>query len=336
MRFLEKLYQINLIVTPSLLFLETFTPPDFLQRKILVPYLYLLCLSLLLHFFLLTVINVTKQTLMSRYLLWSAISCSVVTVFMYLSERYVYPNFVFSSIFLHPEYFRFVTVYFLLACLLVLFTYIRHQPRKMAWIFPCYFSFILLSLYFGFESFFVLIGLEDGLIEWVTSLLFFGSAALSLGVGLRFLTQSKVISGAFLFLAVCCFFVAGEEISWGQRVFSLQSPEYFLEENVQKEITLHNLEPFQNAMTTGYILVGLLGVIGPFVLVRLVPKRWKVFAPPAFISAYFLPMLIYGSVKLWRGPFEYKTWEEFIELIAAAGIFLYLMVFFKGKKRNVR
>lgn len=43
--------------------------------------------------------------------------------------------------------------------------------------------------------------------------------------------------GTFLFL-----FGAGEEISWGQRIFGFQAGEFFLENNYQLETNLHNLE----------------------------------------------------------------------------------------------
>ncbi|RFZ85374.1 hypothetical protein DYU05_07190 [Mucilaginibacter terrenus] len=37
------------------------------------------------------------------------------------------------------------------------------------------------------------------------------------------------------------FFVAGEEISWGQRIFHVESSEFFLENNAQHETNLHNM-----------------------------------------------------------------------------------------------
>ena len=42
-------------------------------------------------------------------------------------------------------------------------------------------------------------------------------------------------------LAVLCLFGAGEEVSWGQRVFDIESPNFFLSHNKQQETGLHNL-----------------------------------------------------------------------------------------------
>ena len=37
------------------------------------------------------------------------------------------------------------------------------------------------------------------------------------------------------------FFGAGEEISWGQRIFHIESSKFFNENNSQKETNLHNM-----------------------------------------------------------------------------------------------
>jgi len=45
----------------------------------------------------------------------------------------------------------------------------------------------------------------------------------------------------FGILALSCFYVAMEEISWGQRILELQTPDFFRKHNIQKEINIHNL-----------------------------------------------------------------------------------------------
>ncbi|SFT14886.1 hypothetical protein [Sphingobacterium wenxiniae] len=44
-----------------------------------------------------------------------------------------------------------------------------------------------------------------------------------------------------LFIAFFSIFVAGEEISWGQRLFNIESSEFFKENNAQGETNLHNM-----------------------------------------------------------------------------------------------
>ena len=51
-------------------------------------------------------------------------------------------------------------------------------------------------------------------------------------------------------MALLFFVAAGEEISWGQRIFNIQTPEELKEVNVQQEITFHNLAFFQGESQT--------------------------------------------------------------------------------------
>ena len=37
---------------------------------------------------------------------------------------------------------------------------------------------------------------------------------------------------------IAFFFVAGEELSWGQRIIGIETTEYFKENNVQEELNL--------------------------------------------------------------------------------------------------
>ena len=52
---------------------------------------------------------------------------------------------------------------------------------------------------------------------------------------------------SYLALALIFFMGAGEEISWGQRILGVETPEAWREVNVQEETNLHNLEIFHNS-----------------------------------------------------------------------------------------
>jgi cell division protein FtsW (lipid II flippase) len=45
----------------------------------------------------------------------------------------------------------------------------------------------------------------------------------------------------YLMIGLASFFVLGEEISWGQRIFNFQTSEFFREHNSQDEENIHNL-----------------------------------------------------------------------------------------------
>ena len=83
---------------------------------------------------------------------------------------------------------------------------------------------------------------EDGFIEWFTVVPLVITAIITLS---RFFKLVKYKSWLFLLtlmvLAVVCIFFAGEEISWGQRIFGIESSEYFKAHNAQGETNIHNL-----------------------------------------------------------------------------------------------
>ena len=54
------------------------------------------------------------------------------------------------------------------------------------------------------------------------------------------LNKNKYKFGLLLF-SVAFFFGFGEEISWGQRSFDIESPFFFSENNLQNETNIHNL-----------------------------------------------------------------------------------------------
>jgi len=84
---------------------------------------------------------------------------------------------------------------------------------------------------------------EDGVLEYYTAALLFIIGVLLLR---RILSDRKNHPPRFTFIlgfvSLLMFFGAGEEISWGQRIFNIESGEFFQNHNRQVETNLHNLE----------------------------------------------------------------------------------------------
>jgi hypothetical protein len=83
---------------------------------------------------------------------------------------------------------------------------------------------------------------EDGFVEDFTVF----PLSIAVIVALRYLLKlsryrSWVFALCMFFAALFSFFVAGEEISWGQRIFRIESSEFFKQNNAQEETNLHNL-----------------------------------------------------------------------------------------------
>ncbi len=138
---------------------------------------------------------------------------------------------------------------------------------------------------------------EDQALEWSTFWAFL-LATVGFCVGARRqYGQTARLPWFSAGLALFCFFVAMEEISWGQRIFGYQPPEYFLAQNFQQELNLHNvLDTGIRKLTLKSVILGY-GVLLP--LTTLIPgcRRWwrriGIQAPPlslapAFAGAYLL------------------------------------------------
>jgi hypothetical protein len=82
-----------------------------------------------------------------------------------------------------------------------------------------------------------------------------------------------VLGYALLFL-----FVGGEEISWGQRLVGIQTPQALMELNVQKEANLHNIDGIhQHVRKIGLLVVLTIAVLMPLTQ-RFVPVMQRLYA----------------------------------------------------------
>ena len=92
---------------------------------------------------------------------------------------------------------------------------------------------------------------EDGFFEYVGAIFLFISSLLSFYHWYRDKRGNnfyliKIRKNIFYLLLGLLFLVAaGEEISWGQRIFKFSTPSYVEEVNIQKEFNIHNIKIFE-------------------------------------------------------------------------------------------
>ena len=152
---------------------------------------------------------------------------------------------------------------------------------------------------------------EDQLVEWSTVLLFLAAGALGLWSAYR----ARRIFDALV--ALFCFFVAGEEFSWGQRLVGYFPPEFFLANNFQQEANLHNLPQwFLQPKWVLMMALGGYGIVLPLAqrsarIARLL-ARVGATAPPIEL----LPWFAVASVLLLVYPLTLTG--EWVELLAGA------------------
>ncbi len=132
--------------------------------------------------------------------------------------------------------------------------------------------------------------LEDGVLEWLTVMALatvFAVTVKRLYVGfVRFSGMQRVV---LVLIALLFCFGAGEEISWGQRLFQIESGAFFQKYNSQGETNLHNLmlgETKVNKLVFGKMLA----LIFSFYLLVLTPLYHRSDRVRLFIDAWAIPI----------------------------------------------
>ena len=163
---------------------------------------------------------------------------------------------------------------------------------------------------------------EDGALEWGTFWGFLAASGVAVWGAVR-QWRAGPLPWCFVGLALFCFFVAMEEISWGQRVFAYRPPAYFLEHNFQQELNVHNVASTRLRKLVVKLILGGYGVLLPLLLLapRLgrVARRLGAVVPSATLAPGFL-----GALVLYEWyPFRYAG--EVVELMMGVGFLLAML-----------
>lgn len=173
----------------------------------------------------------------------------------------------------------------------------RYVHKKISGIEKSILGFILVVTLFSIamkyinnDVFVSIIATEDGVIEWLTVL---GLALTSIACFRRVVLLKGEKSRLFLFMTILLglafFFGAGEEISWGQRIFNTQSSEFFQQHNAQGETNLHNLVVGGKKINKIIFGVGLHLVLLIYLLI-LVPLYKRKQGLKNFMDRYAVPI----------------------------------------------
>ncbi len=189
---------------------------------------------------------------------------------------------------------------------------IKAQRRYLiAILLVIFFSYIVYA--FCSDEVLLKLGEEDGFFEWMTAIFFLISSVLFLILFRR--TKNIFLLGlAFIF-----FFGAGEEISWGQRLFNFGTPESLNKVNVQHEFNIHNLEIFNDQDLSGVKKTGWKRLLEINILFRIFSVCFLVVVPfffyhinrPRIVVPKWLRMPVASSVV---GIFFFISWLIFYAL----------------------
>jgi hypothetical protein len=118
---------------------------------------------------------------------------------------------------------------------------------------------------------------EDGPVEFAGFACFAVASVLALVAAWRLRSFRRPMVAAAVLGAVL-FVAAGEELSWGQRLFGIETPAALVDGNRQDELNLHNIDGLQDKAVLAQLLVAGAGVLLP----TAVRQRWARVGFPFF------------------------------------------------------
>lgn len=133
---------------------------------------------------------------------------------------------------------------------------------------------------------------EDEYIEWATFWGFIAGTAVFFVAGWRQRRATGQLPWFLCGVSLFCFFFAMEEISWGQRLLGYRPPDYFLAENFQQELNIHNVTSTAlRKLTLKLVILGYgvgLAIAGAIQASRRWLRGLGVVPPPAALVPSFL------------------------------------------------
>lgn len=175
---------------------------------------------------------------------------------------------------------------------------------------------------------------EDNLLENLQVIFYGFSSILFFATSFKYFKTNKLFFFYFLILGLGLLFITGEEISWGQRILGLSSPEVIKVNNAQGETTIHNINGLQDLQPIIYLAFSAY-LSFAWIFISLLPKGikniYKNLVPSKYLIFYFLPIFFfYIHINVLSG--KHWQWQEPSELLLSIGLFIYGCILLQNKK----
>ena len=168
---------------------------------------------------------------------------------------------------------------------------------------------------------------EDGPLEWIQFIEYAISSILALLIYVRIKRKKNINSIIWLLIALLSFVIAGEEISWGERITGI-GINSISDINVQGETNFHNLPFFHNYLLDPIFEISCI-FLGWFGWRKF--KNIKAF-PSKDLSLYFLFVALfyfYFDLSWASTTQQIRNDQEIFEFLLSTGIFLHCYKNFK-------
>ena len=162
---------------------------------------------------------------------------------------------------------------------------------------------------------------EDGPLEWIQFFEYIFSSFFAFLIFIRKKKKKEINSIIWLLISILCFVIAGEEISWGERLTGI-GIETISDLNVQSETNFHNLPFFHNYLLDPLFEVSciFLGWVGWRKF-----KRIEAF-PSKELSLYFLFVALfyfYFDISWASTTEQIRNDQEIFEVLLSTGMFIH-------------
>jgi cell division protein FtsW (lipid II flippase) len=152
---------------------------------------------------------------------------------------------------------------------------------------------------------------EDEFLEWSTFWAFIVAMVFYFRSAMDYRREAQRLPWFLFGVALFCFFVAMEEISWAQRVFGYRPPVYFLEHNFQQEFNIHNVVDTDYRKLALTLVIAVYGIVLPLLAAVPALKRLMdgvgIVAPTiALLPAYAATLVMY----VWYPMSHSGEWVE--------------------------
>jgi hypothetical protein len=259
----------------------------------------------------------TKLALWSaRYnywLMWLAGVGVGAAAILTIVDFWTYPNAVYGLTRIYHSHLLLMMVYLFHLGLINLNNswWQRHQQRLII-LYPfALFIIALLTWCLPFDVFEELVK-EDRLVEYAQfTVLVLGAVAVATWARWYHQQGHRWLMAGCIMLGVALTFVAGDEISWGQRLFGFESTQLVKQINNQGETTIHNLHVFEWLVLYAYIAIAALGLV---------------FGGRVLLGYFLFPLVFYLLQATIRGGI-FHYWAELAELYLYTGMVLSLSWF---------
>ena len=175
---------------------------------------------------------------------------------------------------------------------------------------------------------------EDGPLEWIQFFEYGLSSIIAFFIFIKIKKKKEINSIIWILIALFSFLIAGEEISWGERITGI-GIDSISTLNIQGETNFHNLPFFHNYLLDPVFEISCI-FLGWFGWKRF--KKINAF-PSKNLSLFFLFVALfyfYFDISWASTTQQIRNDQEIFEFLLSSGIFIHCFNNFKNLRKNIK